>query len=138
MSEFIPYLTFNGNCREAMLFYQRCFGGELFFQEVGDTPIAGKLPETLHRYILQATLQAEEVWLMGSDMVPDKGLQKGNGISILLNGSSRAELHRLYGELAEGGESTHPIEETSSGALFGGLTDRYGNHWLFNYLHQWP
>jgi PhnB protein len=24
-----PYLAFNGNCREAMEFYQKAFGGEL-------------------------------------------------------------------------------------------------------------
>ena len=24
-----PYLTFNGNCREAMTYYKECLGGEL-------------------------------------------------------------------------------------------------------------
>jgi PhnB protein len=28
---------------------------------------------------------------------------------------------------------THPIENTFWGDLFGGITDKYGNHWLFHY-----
>jgi PhnB protein len=28
MKEATPYLVFNGNCREAMTFYQSCLGGE--------------------------------------------------------------------------------------------------------------
>jgi PhnB protein len=31
-----PYLIFNGNCREAMTFYQSCLGGELNVMTFGD------------------------------------------------------------------------------------------------------
>jgi PhnB protein len=33
----------------------------------------------------------------------------------------------------EGGTADHPLENTFWGALFGGLTDKFGNHWLLNY-----
>ena len=38
-----------------------------------------------------------------------------------------------YKKLSKDGEQTHPLENTFWGALFGGLTDKYGNHWLLNY-----
>ena len=43
------YLTFSGNCREAMTFYQECFGGTLTFQTVGDSPMSGKLPKKMKK-----------------------------------------------------------------------------------------
>jgi PhnB protein len=33
-----PYLNFNGNCADAMKFYQSVFGGELDMSSYGDTP----------------------------------------------------------------------------------------------------
>ena len=38
------YLTFNGNCREAMNFYKQCLGGELWFQTVGESPLSEHMP----------------------------------------------------------------------------------------------
>ena len=39
-----PYLTFNGNCREAMHFYRGISGGELNLQTIGESPMAVKMP----------------------------------------------------------------------------------------------
>jgi len=39
----------------------------------------------------------------------------------------------LYTSLAKGGKASHPPEVTFWGALFGDLTDQFGNHWLLNY-----
>ncbi len=50
------YLTFSGNCREAMRFYQECLGGELQIQTIGDSPMAAKMPKKMKNYILHATL----------------------------------------------------------------------------------
>jgi PhnB protein len=40
MTQINSYLTFNGNCQEAMIFYQKCLGGELTFQTVGESPLS--------------------------------------------------------------------------------------------------
>jgi PhnB protein len=44
MTQLNAYLHFNGNCREAMTFYQACLGGELKMQAVGESPMAGQMP----------------------------------------------------------------------------------------------
>lgn len=33
-----PYLNFDGQCRQALTLYHACFGGELKFQTVADSP----------------------------------------------------------------------------------------------------
>ncbi|MEZ4771942.1 MAG: VOC family protein [Bacteroidia bacterium] len=133
MTHIDAYLTFNGNCREAMTFYQKCLGGELSFQTIGDSPLADKMPETMKVCILHASLKHGRMALLGSDMVGEKGLHKGNSVSLSLNCSSEEEIKVLYQQLSTGGIATHPLEDTFWGAIFGGLTDKYGIHWLLNY-----
>jgi PhnB protein len=132
MIEIIPYLTFNGNCREAMSFYRHCLGGELHFQTIGETPVSEKLSEKMKECILQATLIKDDIVIMATDIVNDEGLLKGNNVSLMLHCQSEDELRNLFRELSYGGEQTHHIENNFWGVLIGNLTDKYGNQWVLN------
>ena len=39
-----PHLMFNGQCKEAFKFYERCFGGKLMLLTYGDSPEAERVP----------------------------------------------------------------------------------------------
>jgi PhnB protein len=133
MTSINSYLTFNGNCREAMTFYQRCLGGELSFQTIGESPLSDKMPLQMKESILHATLINGSLVIMASDMTSEKGIIKGNSVSLMLNCSSEKEIRTYYKKLSSGGNADHPLEDTFWGALFGDLTDKYGNHWLLNF-----
>ena len=133
MTQINSYLTFSGNCREAMTFYKECLGGELSLQTIGESPLADKMPPQMKECILHSTLTNRELVLMGSDMVGDKGLLKGNAVSLMLNCSNEEEIKSCYAKLSSGGKRDHPLEDSFWGALFGDLTDKYGNHWLLHH-----
>lgn len=133
MTNIHAYLTFNGNCREAMTFYKNCLGGKLVLQTVGESPMAEKLPAGMKSSILHSTLTKGNLVLMASDMVGENGLVKGNSVSLLLYCGSKKEITTLYKKLSAGGRETHPLENTFWGALFGDLTDKYGNQWLLHF-----
>ena len=133
MKNVISYLTFNGNCREAMQFYKECLGGELNFQTIGESPMAEKMPEKMKNSILHASLTNGNVVIMATDITPQNGLVKGNNVSLMLDCNDEAEITTFYKKLVAGGYSNHPLENTFWGAIFGDLTDKYGNHWLLNY-----
>jgi PhnB protein len=133
MLQLFSYLTFNGNCREAMKFYQECLGGELLLQTIGESPLAEKLPRKMKACILHSTLTSGPLVLMGTDLLPRSGLLKGNAVSLSLNCSSEKELRSCYKKLSSGGLATDLLKDTYWGAVFGGLTDKFGNHWLLNY-----
>jgi PhnB protein len=133
MSQINSYLTFAGNCKEAMSFYQSCLGGELTFQTIGETPLSAEMPEEMKSRILHASLTGGNLRLMGSDMVPDGGMIRGNAVSLSLECNSEEEIRSTYEKLSAGGKKEHPIENTFWGALFGDLTDKYGNHWLLHF-----
>lgn len=133
MTQINSYLTFNGNCREAMTFYKECLGGETNFQTVGESPIAEKMPAEMKDSILHSTLTKGNLVLMGSDMTSPIGIIKGNAVSLMLNCSSDEEVKSFYKNLSKGGKADMPLEISFWGALFGNLTDKFGNHWLLSF-----
>jgi PhnB protein len=127
------YLTFNGNCREAMTFYQQCLGGELSLQPLAESPLAGQMPAQMKNCILHASLTKGDLVLMASDMVGERGLTKGNAVAMMLHCSTEEEARSCYEKLSRGGKRSHVLEHTCWGGLSGDLTDKYGNHWLLYY-----
>lgn len=132
MTSIFTYLTFSGNCREAMLFYQKCLGGKLTFQTMGKT-CALEMPRKMKDVIMHASLVSDTFVLMGSDLVGERGLKPGNSISMVLNCGSGKQLKTCYKKLSAGGEQTCLPEINDEGALFGNLVDRYGNSWILRY-----
>ncbi len=116
-----------------MTFYNNCLGGELVLQTVGDSPVSGRLPASMKDRVLHCTLKKGKLLLMASDMVGDQGLVKGNSVSLMLYCGSEQEIFSYYEKLSAGGVATHPVEPGYWGALFGDLTDRYGNQWLLHF-----
>ncbi len=132
MTQLIPYLHFDGNCREALTFYKECLGGELKVQAVGDSPMAAQMPAAEHKKILHASLKSGGISLMASDMVGPEGIQKGNAVSLTLACSSKAEIETFFSKLSAGGKVSHALKEEFFGT-YGDLTDKYGINWMFNY-----
>ena len=127
------YLTFNGNCREAMIFYQNCLGGELTLQTIGESPLSDKMPPKMKNAILHSTLIKEELILMASDIVGDYGLRKGNSVSLMLQCKSEKEIKTIYDKLSADGRRNHKPEITFQGSLLADLTDKFGHHWLLHF-----
>ena len=136
MKNIICYLTFNGNCREAMHFYKECIGGELAFQTIGESPLSEKMPSKMKDCILHASLSKGNVVLMATDMTPQDGITKGNNISMMIDCESELEIKTLYEKLLNGGKSNHPLENTFWGGVIGDLTDKFGNQWVLNFTRE--
>jgi len=132
MPQINTYLQFSGNCHEAMIFYNSCLDGELELQTIGESPMADKFPVEMKDCILHATLRNGKLVLMASDLSPQP-LLKGNAQSLMLDCDSEEEIYDLFEKLSEGGHQEHALEQTFWGATFGGLTDKYGHHWLLNF-----
>ncbi len=116
-----------------MMFYNKCLGGEFTFQTIGESPLSDKMPAKMKDCILHAELKKDSLVILASDMVGENGLIKGNSVSLMLNCSSEKEMQTFYSKLASGRASVHPFENTFRGALFGGITDKFGNNWLLHF-----
>ena len=127
-----PYITFGGNAREAMEFYQSVFGGELDVSTWAEQPdMPGNSPD-MHDRIMHAMLTvSDSVAIMGADM-PDHPGPKGAPISVSLSGEDEDQLRGWWDKLSAGAEITAPFEKAPWGDTFGMCVDRFGVNWMVN------
>ncbi len=125
-----PYITFGGNARQAMEFYEDVFGGKLnsnTFGEFGDPGAAGA------DKIMHAQLETDRGFtLMASDVPPGMSHQPGNNIAVSLSGDDSGELRGYWEKLSSGGNVTMPLEKQMWGDEFGMCTDQFGVSWMVN------
>jgi PhnB protein len=128
------YLNFDGNCREAMAFYGKCFE-----TEPGFTPFSAGPPEMLEAAksvpdrILHSELHSGPMVLMASDTLPGMPFQQGNDFSISISCGSLAEMERLFAALGENGKVIMPMHDAFWGGRFGMLTDQFGVRWMLSF-----
>lgn len=127
---FIPYLAFDGTCREAFDFYAGVFAGEITFRMTcGESPMAAELPAHAHDRIMHSRLDCPHGALMGADCPQSAPSAKG---CVNISVETPAEAERVFHALAEGGQVQMPIDETFWAQRFGMLVDRYGHAWMVN------
>src|SRR5204862_7633100 len=104
MKEIITYLNFNGNCRDAMKFYERCLGGELQMMPFSEVP--GNHPPEAKDRIMHARLINGSAVLMASDTMPGMPFQKGGNFAICVNCQSQEDLESVFNAVGETGKVT--------------------------------
>ena len=125
-----PYISFPGNAREAMEFYQGVFGGALTMNTFGeygaqDAPEADK--------IMHGLLETDSgLALMGADNPPDTELNPGDNVAVSLSGDDADELRGYWEKLSDGGSVSVPLEKQMWGDEFGMCVDRFGTSWMVN------
>ena len=124
------YLTFNGNCREAMEFYTKALGGELNLVTYGEAP--GAPPAEGAERIMHARLTGGSALLMASDMPPGRNMVQGDNVQLSIACENREEEERIFAGLSEGATILMPLQDTFWGSHFGMLTDRFGVRWMLD------
>lgn len=132
MTQVHAYIHFNGQCREALAFYQQCLGGELNLQKISESPMAAQMPSQKSGHILHGSLVSNAIVIMGSDISSAHFIQ-GNNINLCLQCSSREEMEKYFEALSKAGTVKTPVHQTFRGASYGECTDRYGINWIINY-----
>ena len=131
MKEFNTYLNFDGNCKEAMSFYQKCLGAELQLMPFSQAPC--DMPAEAKDRIMHARLTKGPAVIMASDTMPGMPFQQGNNFSINIACESVEEIEKYYAALGEKGKVIMPLQETFWAARFGMVTDQFGIGWMFNF-----
>jgi PhnB protein len=127
---FHPYLTFGGNCREALTRYHEIFGGDLVVMTMAEMPGAeGEMPEEMADLVMHAALTFGDNLLMASDD-PTGGFDGVRGMNVNYEVAGVDEAKRVFEALAEGGEVTMPAGETFWSPMFGMCIDRFGVPWM--------
>jgi PhnB protein len=125
-----PYISFAGNARQAMEFYQSVFGGNLTMSTFGefgaqDAPGADQ--------IMHSQLETDNGFtLMASDTPPGMEHNPGNNITVSLSGDDGDLLRGYWEKLSSSGTVQMPLEKQMWGDEFGSCLDQFGVPWMVN------
>jgi PhnB protein len=130
----IAYLGFNGNCAEAVRFYESALGGKLEVLMSGaDSPMAAQIPKEFASRILHARLALPGGGhLYAGDAPAHVPYQGIHGISLTLNYDTVAEAQKIFDKLAAGGQVTMAMQPSFWAKSFGMLVDKFGTAWIVN------
>ncbi|MGG4144086.1 VOC family protein [Paenibacillus algorifonticola] len=129
------YLNFNGNCREAVLFYAEVFGTDKpEIMTFGDSPPNPEyeMPEAVKPLVMHTRLKIMGSTIMFSDVFPDMPFVEGTNISLSVVSKDLEELQSVFNKLKEGGTVEMELAETFWSKGYGSLKDKFGIHWQIN------
>jgi PhnB protein len=91
-----PYLFFNGNCEEALKFYETALGAKITaIMPHEGTPAEEHVPANWKKKIMHAQLMLGDQMILASDSPPEH-YKKPEGISVTLNADNGAEAERVF------------------------------------------
>lgn len=127
----VPYLVFNGNCEEAVNFYQAALGGESQILHFGDAPPnpAFPVPDHVKNLVLHAELRKDGHVIRFSDTFPNTPYNPGNNISFSLEFDTKDATRAMFEALSKGGTIEMELQETFFSPLYGKFTDKFGVIW---------
>lgn len=134
--KFSLFISFNGNCKEALELYSKVFGSEVQgLMTFGQMPPAPDytVPESDKDKVMYADLDIFGTTIMFSDFPEGMPYVAGNNISPTLVTKDKDEMHRIFNALKEGGKIEMELQETFWSELYGMVTDKFGITWQLSH-----
>ena len=130
MSTLNAYVFFDGDCAEAVRFYERTLGATTqMMMKAKDSPMPPQNPADGER-ILHAHIQVDGKSLLLSDWMAPHPFPGRHGFALALQYDSVEQAKRVFAALADGGTVNMPMQKTFWSESFGMLADRFGIHWM--------
>lgn len=121
-----PYISFHGNCEEALNFYKTIFDGSSFqVVQRYDAPQM-QAPEHYKNKVLHAMFNFGTDMFFAADMFPGAQSPAGSNISLSFDTADPQHGKRMFDQLSEGGSIGIAFEKQFWGDWHGNLVDKYG------------
>lgn len=127
-----PYLLFNGNCSEALEFYEKTLGAKTEAKMTfAGSPAAEHAPPEWGDKVLHGVIVIGDTQVFVSDAPPGH-YEEPKGLSLSLGLKDKAKGEQIFNALAENGKTTMPFQQTFWASGFGMCVDRFGIPWMVN------
>lgn len=126
-----PFITFAGNCREALEFYQEVFDTTIQMSMTYDEYIpegVNNPPKDLSNWILHATMEicGTEFWFADEVAEP---VTKGTMVKLTAKVPTAANAQKIYNALCKDAYITLPPTGKFYSTFHAGLIDMFGISW---------
>ena len=126
-----PYISFSGNCDEAVRFYEKAFNVKAEVMRYRDaSPENGYETQTgSENLVMHAQFEIGGAVIMLCDTPPEYPVITGGNIAVMAEFDSADEAKKTFDVLKEGGDVSMELQETFWSKCFGSLTDKFGITW---------
>jgi len=122
------FLTYSGNCKQAMDFYADIFKASTGrVMKYSDAPGGNDIPGFDDK-IMFSEMEIGGLNLMLCDSPNDEHVA-GNNFALNFSCTNPDEVRRIYNALKEGGEVLMELQKTFFAELYGMVTDKFGISW---------
>ncbi|MFJ2932809.1 VOC family protein [Streptomyces sp. NPDC087219] len=126
-----PYLSFSGDAKQALEFYQQVLGGTLDLNTYGG--FGAEAPPGYAEKIMHGMLETPSGFtLMAADNPPGTEQTPAGGFAVSLSGDDADELRGYWDKLSDSSTVAVPLEKQMWGDVFGMCTDKFGITWMVN------
>src|SRR5688500_10440347 len=126
------YIFFDGNCADAMRFYEKTLGGKMTAMiTYAESPDPEQCPPGSKDRIMHASMDLDGRTLMASDS-PAGQHKPMSGFALSLFYDTAADARRIFDALSPGGQVIMPVQKTFWAEAFGMFTDRFGTPWMIS------
>ncbi|MDR0497711.1 MAG: VOC family protein [Treponema sp.] len=129
-----PYLQFNGNCAEAIAFYEKAFEAKAEITRYKDAPPSEgyKPPPGTEDFVMHASIALGDAVIMLCDLPPDMKSVSGDNVAVSLTMENADQVKSCFNAMKEGGEVGMDLQETFWSKCFGSLEDKFGINWMLS------
>jgi PhnB protein len=129
----MPYIHFQGTCREAMITYAKLFvATDLQLMTYAEMPEG---PESFSHSdrIMHSQFSVDGGWvMMASDYPPGNEGELQGAFSVMIGPKTVARARQLFDALSDGGQVFDPFKPNFFSPGFGMVQDRFGTHWIIS------
>ena len=125
----IPYLSFDGDCEEAIRLYTEIFGGEILYLSRW-SELSAKDPTQIGK-VMHVEFLVGETHMSAGDSFDRKGTDAS--IKLMVNMDDPQKATDTCGPLSEGGSVISPLAPhpaPDDGGMGAVLEDRFGYRWI--------
>jgi PhnB protein len=127
-----PYIVFDGQCRNALDYYQEVLGGTVQMTSVGDSPMRSAFRAEDYDKIVHGRLRSPSADISCSDWLePTIQPESGNIMRLYVTDGDEAATRVIFSSLAQGGEIIVDFDQTPFG-IYGVLIDQFRVRWMFH------
>lgn len=128
-----PFLTFKGNCAEAIEHYKKAFNIEcdrvLNYGSIPQNPANPmNIPDEMKNWIAQATLNFGDNFIRMSDTMQDINCDSTEFMSIAVE-CTQEQAKNSYETLLDGGRIVIPMGPTFFSPCYFSVVDKFGVKW---------
>lgn len=130
-----PYLTFKGECQEAIELYTKAFKTEVIeimrFSDIPQSPDNPMpIPDSQKNWILQATIRFGDNFIRLSDCLGELNDPPSERVSIIVE-CTIDEVKHAFAVLSLEGRVGSPLQATFYSPCTGVVHDKFGVMWIF-------